>query len=114
MSIDMYNQVSGFGNAVDLSNRTLKSIELWMLDMLNPEIEMPKRYEAGLNAITLLRVLSEHMREEIPAEEQEILIKIFGQIINGVNKYIRKEANSLEKEFAGLRLIKKFLMPQNP
>lgn len=108
-SANMYTRVSTLGDSKQLSVRAIESVKLYLDDLVNEQIEWTKRCEAGFNAVTLLSAVSQNIRDEIGEEEQVILIKIFGQIIKNTNKYIRKEIGSLEKEFAGLRLILKLI-----
>ncbi len=109
MGIDAYKSMMGTDSPKDLSERVLKSIELYMIDLTDNSKEWAERCENGINAITLLSAISQNIRDEVPENEQEILIKIFGQMIKSINKYVRKETTDLSKEFAGLRLIKKII-----
>ena len=108
--LSMYKQMDVLdNNPVELSNKVLRSVDLWMQDAVNLDLELTQRYEAALNAIELLKALSEAIRDDLPEAEQKILIKVFGQIIKSINSYVRKEINNLDKEFAGLRLNHKLL-----
>lgn len=109
MGIDAYKSMMNTDNPKELSDRVLKSIELYMIDLTDNSKEWAERCEHGINAITLLSALSQNIRDEVPENEQEILIKIFGQMIKSINKYVRRETADLTKEFAGLRLIKKLI-----
>lgn len=105
-----YKQQAAFDTPQELSRKVLKSIELYMIDAQNEQLEMQQRLEAGLNAITLTQELSNNIMDGVPEEEQIILIKICGQIIKNVGKYMRGQQHDLSKELAGARLIYKLIM----
>lgn len=108
--LNMYKQIDALeNNPIEISNKALRSIDLWMRDAVNDAFDIVTRREAAINAITLLKGLSESVRDDLPEAEQKILIKVFGQIIKSINKYIRKEIDNLDNEFAGLRLIHKLI-----
>ena len=109
MSIAAYQQMSDPDGGVALTTRTLYSIDLYMTELQDATLDWPTRLEAGIAAITLVQALSENMRDDLPAQEQEILIKVFGQVIKYINKYMRGQHTDLTKELAGLRLIKKLI-----
>lgn len=94
----------------DLTVRALRSIELYIHDLENTELDWATRCEAGIAAITLANEMSINMRPDLPEQEQIILIKVFGQIIKNINRCMRGEHKDLSKELAGVRLIRKLVL----
>ena len=104
-----YKQQAALDTPQELSRKVLKSIELYMVDAQNGQLEQQQRLESGLNAITLTQALSQSIRDDLPEEEQVIIIKVCGQIIKNVHKYMRGHQQDLSKELAGVRLIHKLI-----
>lgn len=105
----MYSQIAATTDPKGLSIRAVRSSELYLMELVDESLPWNKRCESGLAAITLLSAISQNLRDDVTTEELTILIKIFGQIIKSVNRYIRKEVDNLDKEFSGLGLILKII-----
>lgn len=108
-ALDHYNQVASLVSGVELSQRILSSIDLYMLELINDRLDWGSRCESGINAITLLHELSQNIDSRLPENEQIILIKVFGQVIREINNYMRGKKPDLMQELAGLRLIRKLM-----
>lgn len=109
MSINAYKQMADPDGGKRLSRQVLNSVTLYMTDLQNIELDWGTRCDAGIAAITLLHEMSNNIRDDLPEEQQIILIKVFGQVIRNINKCIRGEVTDLSKELAGIRLIHKLI-----
>jgi len=107
MSINAYKKMNDIDGSLDLTRRVLKSIELYIVDVQDDRLNEQTRREAAVAAITLTHELSNNIRSELAEEEQIIIIKVCGQIIKNINKYVRGEHSDLTKELAGVRLLHK-------
>jgi uncharacterized FlaG/YvyC family protein len=105
MGIEQYKQMALDRNPKELTEQTLKSIMMYMDDLIDIRQDWGFRCEAGIAAITLLEAMSNSIVKDVPPEEQIILIKVFGQIIKSINSCMRGEITDLSKEFAGLKRL---------
>jgi hypothetical protein len=107
--IAQYQQAQQMESGTDLTLRVLKSIELYMQDVVDHKLDRQTRCEAGVAAVILAQEMSANVRNDLPNEEQIIIIKVCGQIIKEINKCVRGQKDDLTKELAGIRLIRKLV-----
>ncbi len=104
-----YKQMQDIDGSLDLTRRVLKSIEIYISELQHGELSDTQRYVTCTSVSLLVGELSNNIRPEISETEKITIIKICGQIIKNVNKFVNNQHPDLNKELAAVRLLYKLV-----